>query len=131
MLQLALVLLPAASGRPVAEVAGQHRALVNGVQSLRESGPVDQLLAGHEVDIGQGQDGVEEGQEGLFAVGAVEEPGGVEEQREGSLGLGVVLQEVLGEDFLDGSGVLLVEASVGHGTSATANILQLKRNVIN
>jgi hypothetical protein len=34
-------------------------------------------------------------------MGPAEEPGGVEEEREGRLGLGVVLQEVLGEDFLE------------------------------
>ena len=48
----------------------------------------------------------------------VEEPGGVEEERERGLALGVVLQEVLGEDLLNGVRVLGVEAAVSHGAGA-------------
>jgi hypothetical protein len=42
----------------------------------------------------------------------------VEEEWEGRLALGVVLQEVLGEDLLDGVGVLGVEAAISHGAGA-------------
>jgi len=62
---------------------------------LREPCPGDQLLRGHEVDIGQLEDGVDEPQESLLPVGSVEEPSSVEEEGEGGLRLGVVLQEVL------------------------------------
>ena len=52
-------------------------------------------------------------------MGSVEEPGGVEEEWEGGLALGVMLQEVLGEDLLDGVGVLVVETTVSHGAGST------------
>ena len=55
-------------------------------------------------------------------MGAVVEPSGVEEEGEGSLGLGVVVEEVLGEDFLDGVGLLGVEAPVGHGAPAASDV---------
>ncbi len=90
---------------------------------LRVSRPVDELLAGDEVDVWESQDGVKEVEESLAPVGAVEEPGGVEEEWEGSLGLCVVLEEVLREDLLNGSGVLVVETPVSHGAAATADIL--------
>ena len=70
------------------------------------------------VDVGQGKDGVNELEETLLAVGPVEEPGRVEEEGEGGLALGVVLQEVLGEDLLDGVRVLGVEATVRHGAGS-------------
>ena len=53
-------------------------------------------------------------------MGSVEEPGGVEEEWEGGLALGVMLQEVLGEDLLDGVGVLVVEAAVSHGAGTSS-----------
>ena len=53
-------------------------------------------------------------------MGSVEEPGGVEEEWEGGLALGVMLQEVLGEDLLDGVGVLVVETAISHGAGATS-----------
>ena len=65
------------------------------VEALGVAHPVDQLLARHEVHVGEGEDGVDELEEALLAVGAVEEPRGVEEQGEGGLALGVVLKEVL------------------------------------
>ena len=84
-------------------------------QGLWVASPGDQLLRGDKVDIGQGKNGVDELEEALLAVGPVEEPGRVEEEGEGRLALGVVLQEVLGEDLLDGVGVLGVETAVRHG----------------
>ena len=84
-------------------------------QGLWVASPGDQLLRGDKVDVGQGKNGVDELEEALFAVGPVEEPGRVEEEGEGRLALGVVLQEVLGEDLLDGVGVLGVETAVRHG----------------
>ena len=57
-------------------------------------------------------------------MGTVEEPGSVEEEREGSFALGVVLQEVLGEDLLDGVGLLGVEAPVSHGAPSAADVQQ-------
>ena len=47
-------------------------------------------------------------------MGTVEEPGSVEEEREGSFALGVVLQEVLGEDLLDGVSIFIVETTISH-----------------
>jgi len=123
VLEAALVLLAAATRGSVAEVAADDRAVDDGVQRLRVPRPIDQLLAGDEVDVGQGQNGVDKVEEALLAVGTVEEPRGVEEQGEGSLCLGVILQEVLGEDLLYGGSVFLVEASVGHGASASAHVL--------
>ena len=84
-------------------------------EGLWVASPGDQLLRGDEVDVGQGKNGVNELEEALLAVSPVEEPGRVEEEGEGSLALGVVLQEVLGEDLLDGVGVLGVETAVRHG----------------
>ena len=84
-------------------------------QGLWVASPGDQLLRGDKVDVGQGKNGVDELEEALLAVGPVEEPGCVEEEGEGRLALGVVLQEVLGEDLLDGVGVLGVETAVRHG----------------
>ena len=78
------------------------------------SDPIDQFLTSHKVDIGQSQDGVNELQEAVLTVGSVEEPGSVEEEREGRLALGVVLQEVLGENLLDGVRLLGVETTVSH-----------------
>jgi len=91
---------------------------------LREPCPGDQLLRGHEVDIGQLEDGVDEPQESLLPVGSVEEPSSVEEEGEGGLRLGVVLQEVLCEDLLDFVGLLLVETTVSHRARSTPDILQ-------
>ena len=85
-------------------------------QRLGVSGPGNEFLRGDEVDIRKGQDGVDELEEAILAVGSVEEPGGVEEEGEGGLALGVVFQEVLSEDLLDGVSVLVVETSVSHGT---------------
>ena len=87
-------------------------------QGLGVASPGDELLGGDEVHVGKREDGVDELEEALLAVGTVEEPGSVEEEREGGLALGVVLQEVLGEDLLDGVGVLGVEATVSHGAGA-------------
>ena len=87
-------------------------------QRLWVASPGDQLLGCNKVDIGQGKDGVDELEETLLAVSPVEEPGRVEEEGEGGLALGVVLQEVLGEDLLDGVGVLSVETSVRHGAGS-------------
>ena len=53
-----------------------------------------------------------------------EEPCRVEEERERCLGLGVVLEEVLGEDLLDGLSVFVVETAVSHGAGASADIFQ-------
>ena len=55
-------------------------------------------------------------------MGAVVEPSSVEEEGEGSLRLGVMVEEVLGEDFLDGVGLLGVEAPVGHGAPAASDV---------
>lgn len=55
---------------------------------------------------------------------SAEEPGGVEEEWERSLGFGVMVEEVLGEDLLDGLNVFVVEASVSHGTGSTTDVLQ-------
>ena len=93
-------------------------------QRLGVASPGDQLLGGDEVDVGQRQDRVDELEEAVLAVRPVEEPGRVEEEREGSLALGVVLQEVLGEDLLDGVRVLVVEAAVGHGAGAAPDVLE-------
>ena len=87
-------------------------------EGLWVASPGDQLLRGDEVDVGQGKNGVNELEEALLAVSPVEEPGRVEEEGEGGLALGVVLQEVLGEDLLDGVGVLGVEATVRHGAGS-------------
>ena len=84
-------------------------------ERLRVTSPGDELLGCDEVDVGQGEDRVNELEETLLPVGPVEEPGSVEEEGEGGLALGVVLQEVLGEDLLDGVGVLGVEAAIRHG----------------
>ena len=89
-------------------------------ERLGVSSPGDQLLRGDEINVGEGEDGVDELQEAVLAVGPVEEPGGVEEQWEGGLALGVMLQEVLGKDLLDGVGVLIVEAAVRHGAGAAS-----------
>ena len=55
-------------------------------------------------------------------MGPVEEPGGVKEEGEGRLALGVVLQEVLGEDLLDGVGLLSVETTVSHGAGPSSEM---------
>ncbi len=123
VLEVALVLLAAAAGGAVGEVAAHHGGVDDGVEGLRVAHPVDELLAGDKVDVGEGQDGVEEVEEALAAVRAVVEPGGVEEEREGGLVLGVVLEEVLGEDLLDGGGILLVVASISHGAGASPHVL--------
>ena len=54
-------------------------------QNVLSPGPVDELLAGDEVDVGEGEDGVDKVEESLLTVGTVEEPRGVEEQGEGGL----------------------------------------------
>jgi len=122
--EAALGLPAAAPGRPVLEVAAEHPGVVDGGQGLRVAGELNQLLAGDKVDVGQGQDGVDEVEESLDTVGAVVEPSGVEEEGEGGLGLGVVVEKVLGEDLLDGVGLLSVEAAVGHGAPASAHVQQ-------
>ena len=114
MLKLTGVLLLAASGWPVTEVAAEDGRVLKGWQWLGVLGPVDQLLAGYEVHVGQGKDGVQKLEESLLSVWPAEEPGRVEEEWEGGLGLGVVLKEVLGEDLLDGGHILIVEASISH-----------------
>ena len=53
-----------------------------------------------------------------------EEPGRVEEERKGSLCLGVVIKEVLGEDLLDGGHILVIETSVSHRASSSADVFQ-------
>ena len=124
VLEVALVLLPAAPRRPVGEVAAEHSRAVDVVDGHRVAHPVDELLTRDEVDVGQRQDAVDELEEAFHAVRPVEEPGGVEEEGEGRLGARVVLEEVLREDLLDGGGLLLVEAAVGHGAGAAADVLQ-------
>ncbi len=47
----------------------------------------------------------------------------MEEQGEGSLVLGIMLKEVLGEDLLNGFGILIIEATIGHGAGSTPDIL--------
>ena len=89
-------------------------------ERLRVTSPGDELLGCDEVHVGQGEDRVNELEETLLPVGPVEEPGSVEEEGEGGLALGVVLQEVLGENLLDGVGVLVVEAAISHGAGATS-----------
>merc|ERR1719443_2729941 len=76
------------------------------------------------MNLRKSQDGVDELEEAFLAVGSVGEPGGVEEEGEGGLALGVVLQEVLGEDLLDGVNILVVEASVSHGAGSSSHILE-------
>ena len=88
-------------------------------ERLRVTSPGDELLGRDEVDVGQGEDRVNELEEALLPVGPVEEPGSVEEEGEGGLALGVVLQEVLSEDLLDGVSVLIVETTVSHGARST------------
>jgi len=122
--ELAGALLPATAAWPVGEVAVEDWGRVNRRQRLRVAGPGDQLLGCDKVDVGQGKDGVNELEETLLAVGPVEEPGRVEEEGEGGLALGVVLQEVLGEDLLDGVGVFGVEATVRHGAGSAPDILE-------
>ena len=87
-------------------------------ERLRVTSPGDELLGCDEVDVGQGEDRVNELEETLLPVGPVEEPGSVEEEGEGGLALGVVFQEVLGEDLLDGVSVLIVETPVSHGAGS-------------
>ena len=89
-------------------------------QRLWISGPGNQFLRGDEIHIRKSKDGVDELEEAFLAVGSVEEPGGVEEEGEGGLALGVVLQEVLGEDLLDGVNILVVEASISHGAGSSS-----------
>ena len=89
-------------------------------QRLGVASPGDQFLRSDEVDVGEGEDRVDELEEAVLAVGPVEEPGGVEEEGEGRLALGVVLQEVLGEDLLDSVRLLGVETAVSHGARATS-----------
>ena len=123
--QLALLgRLPGASSGPVSEFAAKCIGGQDGFQRLRILHPTDQFLAGDKVDIGQGQNGVDEREEALLSVRPVEEPGGVEVEWERSLVLGVVVQEVLREDLLDGGRVLLVVASVSHGARAAPDIFQ-------
>ena len=88
-------------------------------ERLRVTSPGDELLGCDEVDVGQGEDRVNELEEALLPVGPVEEPGSVEEEGEGGLALGVVFQEVLSEDLLDRVGVLIVETTVSHGAGST------------
>jgi len=123
-LELALGLPPSASRRSVLEVAAEEAGAVDGVQGFREASVVDELLAGDEVDVRKGQDGVDELEEPLDAVGPVVEPGRVEEEGEGGLALGVVVQKVLRENLLDGIGLLGVETSVSHGATSTAHVQQ-------
>ena len=86
------------------------------------SGPIDQFLTGHKVDIGQSQDRVKELEETVLAVRPIEEPSRVEEEGEGSFGFGVVFQKVLGENLLDGGCVLFVVTAVSHGAGAAAHV---------
>jgi len=114
MLELTGVLLFATSGWPVTEIAAEDGRVFKGGQWLRVFGPVDQLLAGDEVHVGQGKDGVQKLEESFLPVRPVEEPSRVEEEWEGGLCLCVVLKEVLGEDLLDGRHILIVETSISH-----------------
>jgi len=116
VLQLALVLPPAAPAGTVRMVTVENTGRVNLRKWFRKPGPCDDLLRSDKVDVREGEDGVQEVEESLLAMVAVEEPGCVEEEGEGGLGLGVVLQEVLGEDLLDFISLLLVEATISHGT---------------
>jgi len=122
--QLAGALLPATATRPVGEVAVEDWRRVNRGQGLWVTSPGDQLLGCDKVDVGQGKNGVNELEEALLAVSPVEEPGSVEEEGEGRLALGVVLQEVLGEDLLDGVSVLSVETTVSHGAGSSPDVLE-------
>ena len=97
---------------------------MNGFQRLREPGPVDQLLAGDEIDVGQSQNGVDELEEAFDAVWAVAEPSSVKEEGERSLFARVMLQEVLRKYLLDGVGILFVEAAVSHGAGGTPDVVQ-------
>lgn len=114
MFQLTLVFPPSAPTGSVGEIATQDRRQVDGIQRLRITDPVDQFLTGDEVDVGQGQNGVQEVKESLLAMRSVEEPGCVEKQGKWGLGFGVMFQEVLGEDLLDGSGIFFVKTSISH-----------------
>ena len=84
--------------------------------------PGNQLLGGHEVNIWESKDGVNELEEAVLAVLPVEEPGSVEEEGEGGFALCVVLQEVLGEDLLDGVGILGVETTISHGAGSASEM---------
>ena len=101
VLQLALVFPASAPGRPVLEVASQNGGILQERKWHRIPGPLDQFLAGHKVNVGQGEDGVKEIEKSFLAMLPVEEPGGVEKEGEWSLGFGVVLKEVLSENLLD------------------------------
>ena len=92
------------------------------IQRYWMSGPIDQFLTGHKVDIGQSQDRVKELEETVLAVRPIEEPSRVEEEGEGSFGFGVVFQKVLGENLLDGGCVLFVVTAVSHGAGAAAHV---------
>ena len=73
MLELAGVLLLGAAGRAVNKVAAEGWRVLQRRQRLRILGPVDQLLAGDEVDVGQSQDGVDELEEALLTVNSESE----------------------------------------------------------
>lgn len=124
MLELTGVLLLATSSWPVTEVAPQDGGVLNCGQWLWVLGPVDQLLAGDKVHVGQGKDRVQKLEESFLPVWPAEKPGRVEEEREGSLSLGVVIKEVLGEDLLDRGRVLFVETTVSHRTSSSSDVFQ-------
>jgi len=98
--ETALVLLAATPVGAVGEVAVEDGGRVNIRERLGVSGPGNEFLGGDEVDIRESQDGVDELEETILTVITVEEPSSVEEEREGCLALGVVLEEILGEDFL-------------------------------
>jgi len=122
--QIASALLFAAPTGSVGEVAVEDGGGMDLRQWLRVSGPGYQFLRCHKINIGKSEDGVDKLEEALLTMGPVEEPSGVEEQGERGFALGVVLQEVLGEDFLDGVGIFGVETTVSHGAGSSSDILK-------
>ena len=123
MLQLALMFSATrAASRPVRKVTMKDAGILDFIQRYWMSGPIDQFLTGHKVDIGQSQDRVKELEETVLAVRPIEEPSRVEEKGEGSFGFGVVFQKVLGENLLDGGCVLFIVTAVSHGAGAAAHV---------
>ena len=66
VLELTLVLLPAAPGGPVAEVASNNGAVVDGVEGLGVTHPVDELLTCDKVNIRESKDAVNELEESIL-----------------------------------------------------------------
>jgi len=122
--QVTPALLLATPAGPVGEVAVEDGGGVDLWEGFWVPSPGYQLLGGNKVNIGKSEDGVDKLEEPILTVLPVEEPGGVEEQGEGSLALCVVLQEVLGENLLDGVGIFCVETPISHGAGSASHILQ-------